>query len=126
MSNRCPAFTKTGKKCRCKLQNDMLFCCKSHEPINDDIKDTCFMCINKIDNTHNIIYLKCKHAFHKECYMDWLNVSTYDKPICMVCGTEAFKEICKLPCSKKYKPYTQYVYEKIIDVKNIKNILKNK
>jgi hypothetical protein len=85
--NRCIAINKNNKKCRAKTNN--LFCCEGHNPINKEIIDKgCFMCMEKISKTNEIILFKCKHAFHKICYMEWLRYSTYDTPICIICRSE--------------------------------------
>lgn len=46
------------------------------------------MCMENIKSSYDIVYFRCKHAFHKDCYFEWLNVSTYENPICMVCRNE--------------------------------------
>lgn len=82
--NRCIAINNNNKKCRAKTNN--LFCCESHKPINKEIIDSgCFMCMEIITKTNEIIYFRCKHAFHKICYMEWLRYSTYETPICIIC-----------------------------------------
>ena len=91
--NRCNAFNKNNKKCRCIIKDNKLFCSDSHKPINDEIiNDGCFMCMENIVESKDIIYFKCKHAFHKPCYLDWLKFSTYSKPICMICRTDVLKD----------------------------------
>jgi len=85
---RCIAYNKYGKLCRAKIKNNELFCCSAHNPINKEIMNECFMCTEKINSAKELIYLKCKHAFHKDCYIEWLNFSTYDDPICMICRNE--------------------------------------
>lgn len=95
MVNRCHGYTCTNKKCRAKTKDNELFCCKSHEPINNDIIEKCFMCMDKINDTNEIIYFPCKHAFHKPCYEDWLNFSTYENNICIICRNEVFQPLNK-------------------------------
>jgi len=88
--NRCIAINSNNKKCRAKTNN--LFCCESHKPINKEIiENGCFMCMEMITKTNEIILFKCKHAFHKICYMEWLRYSTYDTPICIICRSEVMK-----------------------------------
>lgn len=89
--NRCQSFTINNRRCRTKVKDNLLFCCKSHEPINKEIiEDGCFLCMEKIENSNEILFMKCFHAFHKKCYMEWLNFSTYDEPICIICRDVAF------------------------------------
>jgi hypothetical protein len=85
--NRCIAININNKKCRAKT--DKLFCCEDHKPINKElINNGCFMCMEKINKTNEIIFFKCKHAFHKICYMEWLKYSSYETPICIICRKE--------------------------------------
>ena len=51
--------------------------------------------MDKITDSKEIIYFPCKHAFHKPCYDEWLNFSTYENNICMICRNEVFQESCK-------------------------------
>ena len=89
MSNRCIGINKYNKKCRTITKGDNLFCCDSHKPINYDIIETgCFICSEKITKYYELIYFKCKHAFHKDCYTEWLNFSTYENKICLICRKE--------------------------------------
>ena len=90
-NKRCIAYNKNGKLCRSKIKNNQLFCCLSHNQINDDILKGCFICMENINDINEIIYLKCHHAFHKECYLEWLGVSTYENPICLLCREEIIK-----------------------------------
>jgi len=93
--NRCIGFTKTNKKCRAIIKNNdnTLFCCESHEPLNkDEVYNRCFMCIEKINCKNNFIYFKCRHIFHKSCYLEWLNFSNYSEPICLICRKSVFKK----------------------------------
>lgn len=90
---RCIAINKNNKKCRTKIQDNQFFCCENHYPINKDIiLNECFICNEKITNSKEILYLKCKHAFHKPCYVEWLEYSTYNNPICLICRTDIFKK----------------------------------
>jgi len=85
MMSRCQAYNKNDNKCRAPLKNNVLFCCQAHEPINKEIIESCFLCMEKIENGNEIIYFRCKHAFHKPCYQEWLLESTYETPICLIC-----------------------------------------
>ena len=93
--SRCQAFNKNNRKCRTLLNSNLLFCCSAHEPINKEIMESCFMCMEKIECGNEIIYFRCKHAFHKQCYKEWLSESTYDTPICMICRNEVLKTTIK-------------------------------
>lgn len=102
--NRCIAYNKNNNKCRAKTKNNMLFCCKNHEPLNNDlIENGCFICSEKIENSNEIIYFKCKHAFHKQCYIEWLSFSTYERSICMICRNEVLDTNLKEKNKKIYK-----------------------
>lgn len=91
--SRCIAYNKNNKKCRAKLMNEQYFCCESHYPINREIIETgCFICTEKIKDVNELHYFRCKHAFHKECYDEWLAFSTYSHAICMICRNEVLKE----------------------------------
>ena len=83
--SRCQAYNKNDNKCRAPLKNNTLFCCPAHEPINKEIIESCFLCMEKIEGGNEIIYFRCKHAFHKPCYKEWLLESTYENPICLIC-----------------------------------------
>jgi len=114
--NRCVAFNKNDKRCRAKLDGTLLFCCKSHEPINNDIIEQCCLCMEKIQKTCDIIFMKCKHAFHRPCYEEWLKFSTYKNPICIICRNEYYK---KNISKNRYIKKTGEA-----DVNYIKNIMK--
>ena len=84
--NRCLGITKTNNRCRAKIKDNKLFCCKNHESINKELIDgCCFMCMEKVEKTNDIIFFKCKHAFHRECYFELIKYSNYDSSICMIC-----------------------------------------
>ena len=84
--NRCIAINKNNKKCRAKTKNNDLFCCSAHYPINTElVTEGCFICNEKIINSNELIYFNCKHAFHRPCYNEWLQYSTYANPICLLC-----------------------------------------
>lgn len=119
--NRCPSITKNNRRCRSKLKNNSLFCCSKHEPINNEIiKDGCFLCMEKIENPNDILFFKCKHAFHKPCYIDWLNYSTYTTEICMICRNNIHCEkSIKIECIKKKIDDSQLLHlNNIISIKN--------
>lgn len=119
--NRCPSINKNNRRCRSKLKNDSLFCCSKHEPINNEIiKDGCFLCMEKIENPNDILFFKCKHAFHKPCYIDWLNYSTYSDKICMICRNNIYSEKnIKIEFNNKKIDNTQLInLNNIISIKN--------
>ena len=90
---RCIAINKNNKKCRSKTNNNSFFCCKSHEPINKELlEDGCFLCMEKIEKSNDIIYFNCKHIIHKTCYNEWLKYSTYDENICLLCRNIVFEK----------------------------------
>ncbi len=96
--NRCAGRTKSGKKCRTRLkENVYLYCCESHKPYNSEIlKDGCFCCSEKLINHKDVIHFKCNHLVHKLCYDYWCkNSSTYETPICLLCKTEINKHLNK-------------------------------
>jgi len=83
-TNRCKGFTKTGKKCRSRIDNGIF--CKTHLPFNHNDMATCFNCCENISNSKDIIVLKCNHFFHKPCLNNWLDHSEDYK--CPLCRTE--------------------------------------
>ena len=87
--NRCIGYTKNNKKCRAKILNsDSFFCCTDHEPKNKEIlTSSCFMCSENIEKSSDLVFFKCKHAFHKQCYEEWILFSTYEDLICIICRT---------------------------------------
>lgn len=88
--NRCIAITKNYKKCRAITKNNNLFCCDNHLPINKEIiNDGCFICMEKITKSNELIYFNCKHVFHKPCYNEWLLYSTYETSICLICRNDS-------------------------------------
>ena len=96
LTNRCIAFNKYNKRCRAKTKNNEIFCCESHYPINKElIGNGCFMCYDKVRHSGELFYFSCKHAFHKKCYLEWLEFSTYDKPICLICRENVFEHNLK-------------------------------
>ena len=113
--NRCNSITKNNTRCRAKTKDNLLFCCDDHKPLNKEIiENGCFMCMEKIEKSNEIIFFKCKHAFHKPCYIEWLKFSTYDTPICIICRNITFnKPPQKIEKPKKY----------IINMERIENIL---
>jgi len=118
--NRCISI-RNNKQCRAKTKNNNLFCCTKHEPINRElIENGCFMCMEKIEKSTEILYFKCHHAVHKPCYIDWLEFSTYEEPICMICRNVAFPRRDEIKKDKKYKHI-----EDISKIKDISNVLHN-
>ena len=116
--NRC-IFIKNNKQCRAKTKNNNLFCCKSHEPINSEIvTDGCFICMDKIEKSNEILYFKCNHAVHKPCYTKWLDFSTYNENICIICRTIT----CSNSKENKIKKYK--IIKDMSRIKNIYSILK--
>ena len=121
--NRCHGYTKNNRKCRAKTPDNKLFCCTAHEPINNDIiLDGCFLCSENIETTNEIIYFRCKHAFHKPCYMEWSGYSTYDTPICIICRNEVkinynissiYKDKYKYTNNSKIIEINKILYENI-------------
>lgn len=112
--NRCVAITKNNTKCRAKTKDNRLFCCERHEPINNEIiENGCFLCMDKIEKSNDIIYFHCKHAFHKPCYLEWLNYSTYEEPICIICRT---------PINKKNEIINIKIIKKICNMQHFDNI----
>lgn len=120
LNNRC-IYIKNNKQCRAKTKNNNLFCCKGHEPINKELlHNGCFICMEKIEKSSELLYFKCHHAVHKPCYIDWLEFSTYEEPICMICRNVAFVRKVEIKKNKKYK-----IIEDNSIIKNILNTLNN-
>jgi len=118
-ANRCIAITKNNKKCRAKINKDSFFCCPSHEPYNIDLFEKgCFMCMEKIEKSSEIIYFECKHLFHKPCYLEWLTYSTYEKPICLICRNDVIVNKDIHLNLQKYKKMDVELYKQIINIKN--------
>lgn len=87
--NRCSGFTKSGKRCRAKIDEDKFYCCKDHEPYNMEIHtDGCFMCSDNITTSKELIQFKCRHVVHRCCYNEWIKFANYNKPSCVLCRTE--------------------------------------
>ena len=109
--NRCSGYTKNNIKCRAKTKDNKLFCCDNHEPLNKElINNCCFMCMEKVVKSNDIIFFQCKHAFHKSCYLEWLTFSKYEDKICIICRKNVLPS--KITESKK----------KLVDTFKIKNI----
>jgi hypothetical protein len=118
--NRC-VYIKNNKQCRAKTKNNDLFCCKNHEPINKElVENGCFICMEKIEKSNELLYFKCHHAVHKPCYIDWLEFSTYEEPICVICRNVTYPRKIEHTKTKKYK-----LVEDNTNIKNILSILKN-
>jgi len=47
----------------------------------------CSICIDEINNKHNIVFLKCGHAYHKQCLNNWVKtkVKNTQDPDCPMC-----------------------------------------
>jgi hypothetical protein len=124
--NRCIGYNKYNKKCRAITKNNSLFCSPCHEPLNRElIESECFMCVDKVIKSKDIIFFKCRHAFHKECYFEWIEKSSYINPICMLCRDEI--DFLK---DKKIKlfmdKYKKISYEELDNINKLDLILKNK
>ena len=79
------------------------------------------MCMEKINKSNEMLYLKCHHAFHRACYVEWLQFSTYEEPICIICRKVAFFK-------KDYEKKKISKIKKFIDndkINEINNILHN-
>jgi hypothetical protein len=76
--------------------------------------------MEKIENPNDILFFKCKHAFHKPCYIDWLKYSTYTEEICMICRNNIHREKnIKIECIKKKIDNSQLLnINNIISIKN--------
>ena len=48
---------------------------KKYKSENEDIILKCSICLDNIDNEHDIGILRCTHKFHYECIISWLNIS---------------------------------------------------
>jgi len=117
--NRCIAYNKNNNKCRAKLEEGKLFCCNAHYPTNKEIvTEGCFMCFEKINNPTELVYLKCHHSFHKDCYNEWLSHSTYETSVCIICLKEVFTQPLK-----NIKKNNIIKIEKINHLNKINNIL---
>ena len=117
--NRCIAYNINNNKCRLKIHDNQLFCCESHYPINKDIiEQGCFICYQKEFKSNELIYLKCKHAFHKECYQEWLEHSTYETPVCILCLRIVFTHL------KEKKQFKKINIEKELKKEILQNIKK--
>ena len=47
----------------------------------------CCICLKVVATSQNVTKLRCKHSFHTECIMKWLNVqeTLYNKLNCPIC-----------------------------------------
>lgn len=119
--NRCIGLTKNNKRCRAKINCDKLFCSNSHYPFNADIvEDCCFICQEKVKTPNEILFFKCRHAFHKPCFIEWLQYSTYENIVCLYCRS--------IVCSNQRCEKQQKIIKNIIDITpliKISEILKN-
>ena len=99
MYSRCIGYTKNNKKCRTRFKKsaNKFFCCKDHEPLNMELfTDCCIMCSEKVVDIKEVVVLRCNHAFHKNCLMEWYQYSTDDILNCPLCRKE-------LSCQPKKK-----------------------
>lgn len=92
---RCIGLTSKNKRCRRKIfEPNKFFCCKEHEPKNNINNEVCFLCSDKI-NMKEVKILKCGHAFHKPCLMEWYNSCLAEDPNyvmeCLICRKEVLK-----------------------------------
>lgn len=122
---RCIAYNKNNNKCRAKIENSDFFCCDSHKPINYDLINSCFICLNKIEDIGELYYFRCKHIMHKECYDEWINYSNYDKHICMICRNEVFKIPDKKNKIRKSGVLNRCDYNKMLHIFNTYNNMSN-
>ena len=70
-----------------KLTNT--FIKKLNDNYKKDVNKTykCSICIDEINNEHNIVFLKCGHAYHKQCLNNWVKtkVKNTQDPDCPMC-----------------------------------------
>jgi len=118
---RCLGYSKNNNRCRAIIKNNnKFFCCKKHEPLNNDILiNGCFICMEEITDRKDIIFLKCNHMLHKPCYNDWLKYSTYGDPICMICRKVINTKKEKKTSKKHIKLLSPEQNSKIKDIENI-------
>jgi len=122
--NRCIGFTKNNKKCRAKINNNNgFFCCREHEPKNNEILISgCYICSENIVKSSELLFFKCRHAVHKECYEEWLKFSTYETPICIIC-----RDVVKYNKNRdEARVLIKYKTKEFNDVKMIYSILHKK
>ena len=75
--------------------------------------------MEKIEKSNDLIFMKCRHSFHKPCYLEWLKYSTYESPICIICRNIAFEK--KEKQNKKLIKITGQ--DELIPIKDIMNTL---
>ena len=56
---------------------------KTENPTTDQLKETCVICLNDIEQNHQILNLRCKHFYHGDCIKTWLS----EKMSCPTCRT---------------------------------------
>ena len=122
---RCIAYNKNNNRCRAKIENNDFFCCEAHKPINYDLINSCFICLNKIEDIGELYYFRCKHIIHKECYNEWINYSNYDKHICMICRNEVFKIPDKKNKIRKSGVLNRCDYNKMLHIFNTFNYIQS-
>ena len=115
--NRCIAINKNNKRCRAKC-GTKLFCCKEHEPLNNEIINIgCYVCSEEIKSSNDLLYFKCKHCFHKECFLEFMKYSTYPNHVCLICRAEVFNE------NNKKKVKKNIVSKDYSEIKNLHKII---
>lgn len=87
MTKRCLGINQHGKRCRAPIRREgEYFCCKGHEPFNVEfIQEGCFLCSEKDINEKEMKVFRCGHIVHMPCYRDWLQFSTYERDVCIIC-----------------------------------------
>lgn len=50
--------------------------------LNETLLNTCSICIDCLNKDEEIIELPCKHIFHSNCILEWLEKYNYHCPIC--------------------------------------------
>ena len=109
--NRCKGLNSNNNKiCRKIIDNDKIFCCKDHTPINEDVLETpCIIC-SEYFNANELKILKCNHAFHKKCINEYFDsiinefniiINNNKILICPLCNTN-IKEIKKKTFKNKF------------------------
>ncbi len=80
--NRCHGYNKNGKKCHTRLNNHSYFCCENHKPKNFDEMGECMICCKEL-TFDDIKILKCGHAHHIECLLNWMFINNGSTcPLC--------------------------------------------
>lgn len=66
-----------------KNKNQQLLNNELKEKINSDSSKECSICLNSMNNYNDLVILKCKHYYHKDCLNTWLNKNN-SCPICRI------------------------------------------